>query len=811
MNDPVPPLPGTPPASGVTPPAPPPSPKEPEPEPSGPRLPPSGPSNVMEVTFGHAVAKEQTFAGVLNQYYDQSSQARTFSVELAPPLSDEEEEELLELFVIEESHAEKLIVQLESHRVLVIEGDRRCGKASAAKYVATRLANMRALHNSTRVVEPLERPMRVILRNLAEDEADFGKRVTIFKDAFANRNRDLMTFFTSDRAAWDDLCHGLRKTDSYLIFTTETAALFPIRSRLSERLICHELPPLPNDRISTGIDRKLARLRKRKELAAREVILSANRERLIAELKTLPRIQAFIDDFVRADPDCDFETALARFDTASHSFLVDLEQDVDAWCFAVTLALTEAAPDAARVPWSDFERLRRIITERIKSDTEIFPRRRLRPDQDIDEGQERPAGACLADDSLLTKCRARVEKDGSDGRDVVFFAESSRTAEVWQTLLKRNRRVLSAIVPLLRDLAEKERGAANYTLRALAAQVLGRIGEMDPSIALPLILWEWVGTPDFSLRPLVGRLLQGILASGNARYQQEGLEALERLAAVSGEDPDDDRGRLVTAIAAYAHLGDCEEAKALMHLGEIAIEHVVPGMAKVHETLRQLEQTARAWENATSGRRAAALRTYTKILSRKTSQMLDEQEPYMAALNQALSFLCATNEPVQILTATRDWISKGGAATGALVAVLFLRPGGIADQLEAYGATIRANDGSTTSVSTLLFSLASGRKAVIAFCGFLGDVYTCLGSAFSLPAELQHAYRERFAECLTTWARGSTSVPACREAVENLCVALASLRGGVMRPDIYSLFDRPAFGESDGMRAVATAVRKRIG
>jgi len=334
---------------------------------------------------------------------------------------------------------------------------------------------------------------------------------------------------------------------------------------------------------------------------------------------------------------------------------------------------------------------------------------------------------------------------------------------------------------------------------------------MDPSITIPLILGEWVGTEqEYYLRPLVGRLMQGILASSNVRYQQEGLHALQSLASVAAERTARNRDRLVTAMAAYAQLGDYTEAKAMERLGEIAIAHVVPRMTEVNQALRSLEETARDTRAATSKRRAAALLNHGEWLLERTNELLEEQSPYLLALMYAVGNLCSTNEPIEILAGTREWISRGGTDAGVLVAILFLCSGGIADRLETNGAIIQHPDGHKTTVSSLLFSLASGKKAIPSFSSFLADVYNYIGGSFSLPAELQHAYRERFAECLQSWVQGSLAAPAMREAVENLLLSLTVVRGGVMRHDVYSLFDRPAFGESDVMRSVSVSIRKRL-
>src|SRR5437763_15101651 len=124
------------PPSPIPSPAPPP-PRDSEPEPSRPAL--QDPSNGMLVDIEGFTSKETTFAGLLNQYFDRPSEARTFSADMASPLSHELEQELLELVILEEEQIDKLLLHLDDRRILILEGERRSGKATAAKYLATRV------------------------------------------------------------------------------------------------------------------------------------------------------------------------------------------------------------------------------------------------------------------------------------------------------------------------------------------------------------------------------------------------------------------------------------------------------------------------------------------------------------------------------------------------------------------------------------------------------------------------------------------------------------------------------------------------
>lgn len=763
----------------------------------------------MAVTIGTSSATQTTIANVLNQYFDDPADTLTFSPDMAAPLSREFTQELEALVVVDEDWTAKILQQLEERRVILLTGDRGSGKACIAKYLATRVAETHRLHKSL-VVGPLERRRRILLRKVADEQASFGGRVTVFTDAFAHRNADLTAFFTADRAAWDQLCATLHRHDAYWIFTSANVDLHPIRAKLSAGVACHELPAAPKHRIAPGIDKKLQwDAGKHAARGERLEILAANRDRLIRELRTIPRIYAFIDDFIREDVDLD--RALERFDKASMWFARELASDVDAWCFALTLTLTRPTPDSPPVAWSDFEHLRRSITERIKSDTEIFPRRKFRDVQHGDSVFEQTSGAALTDDALLERCRAVVRKDVYGLRDVVTFEDTSRGDELWETLLCHNRRVLSAIAPLLKRMAESQ--AESMSLRITAAQIIGRIGSVDAAaISLPLIRREWLGGKDgVILSSLIGRLVQGVLASGIDKYQHAALHALGELAAVSPKELDESgRDRLVTAIAAYSQLGDYPMAATMEHLGDIAIEHCAPSMAEMHQMFMLAEKADRDRAASTSGRRAERLRARGRGLARRARQVLAQQAPILAALEEALVYLAVMNDAVQTLTETRDWISRGGSSTGMVVTLLFLHEGGIADRLEGFALEADSELG-RTSIGPLLLAAASSRESAGALAGFLADLHGSINTMFAMPADVQQRFRERFDECLTSWARGAVGSSLFREVLEDLFVTLASVRAGAMRRDIFMLLDTAAFREEAAMSSFAIGVRKRIG
>jgi len=767
----------------------------------------------MSSAIGTNNSAQTNIANVLNlnHYFDDPGDTKTFSAEMAAALTEKSAEEIEALVILDEAWTSRVLQQLEERRVVLLTGDRGSGKSSVAKCLAIRMRRMKKASREPLIVGPLERRIRILPRKTADEKAAFGDRVTVFADIFEKRNNDLITFFTADHAAWDQLTAMLQQSNAYWIFTTANLDLEPIRGRLAQCVPCHEPPAPTPDALDAGIERKLRWHATRIESHSERVAMIAeNRARLIQELRTIPRIYAFIDDFLRQEIDLD--RALERFDKASVWFARELPSDVDAWCFALTLTLTRATPSSEPVSWSDFEHLRRAIAERIKNDAEMFPRRRAPAgDSANDDVFGQTSGASLTDDSLLERCQAVIRKDAYGLSDVVDFKIHARANELWETLLHHNRRILSAVAPVLRKLAESEQ--ESISLRILAAQILGRIGAIDPAaISLPLIRREWVESrAGVILSALVGRVVQGVLASGIEKYTKAALRALEDLASADPNELDNSsRDRLVTAIAAYSQLGDHPEVAAMEHLGEIAIEHCAPSILAIHQFLILAEKADRDRAASSSSRRVERLRARGRGLSHRANQLFARQQPILAALEEALVYLAVMNDAVEALSAMRDWIAKGGSPAGMLATFVFLREGGIADRLEDFSVDVVADQG-VARIGPLVLSAASGRGSANALCSFLADVHGSINSTFSLPADVQRSFRERFDECLITWAKGAMPAPLFREVVEGLYASLAGVRAGAMRRDIFQLLDSPAFHADQAMSSFAAAVRKRIG
>ena len=304
--------------------------------------------------------------------------------------------------------------------------------------------------------------------------------------------------------------------------------------------------------------------------------------------------------------------------------------------------------------------------------------------------------------------------------------------------------------------------------------------------------------------------MRGILADGNTRYHEVALAALESLTIAEPDKLDDaTRERLMTAIGAYAQIGDFDAARTMEHLGDIAIQFCAPHLKDIYGLHVEAEKVERGQSLVSSKRRAAALRAYRRVLGDAAKRKFTLQKPILAALEEALVYLCVMDDDVQTLSATRDWMSRGGEDVGIVMSLLFLRANGIADRLEEYAAEIETPAG-TITINPLILSAASSRDSMRDLCGFLCDVYTTIQKRYSLPVALQHELQQRFGSCLVTWARGAALSPTFRDVIAELFGMLAAARGGVMRRNLYALTGTTDFAEDEPMRALAKSVRLRM-
>ena len=715
-------------------------------------------------------------------------------------LTPEQSEELSETFVADSVVIDRLLHDVERTRILLLTGNRGVGKNATSQFVASRLT-IREGGSAPLMIHALDQNVAIDVRALAKDSPAFRDRAVVFCDTFMLRNRDLMAMFgRSERFGWESLAKTLRDRNAYLLFTMSKSDADSFRPRLAGCVTYHEVTQLPPALVSEGLDRQVQRLRVRHpERAGRLDEVIAKRETVIKTLGTLPNVATFLTDFVSGNED--LATTLRNAKNIDEWFLSAARTGFDTFCFLLTLALAHPTPDVVAIPWLDFEQLRRAITDRLKSSAESAP-------QDSD-GAKQPL--LISDRVFLESCRAEIVKDRDRLGDVVRFIDDSYPADLWKTLLFHQRRVLTYLVPALRQIVEEGRPDEKGSLRALAAQIIGRIGEIDPFRLFVQHIRRWSSSNDRYQRPFVGRLVQGVIASGSRAYRDVALREVALLADFDQAPTDEAaQDRLVTAISAYSQIGAYVPEFAMEALGNIAVDRLAPAGAAIHETWRKAEEAEQRAETATNRRAAVGFARRHRRLVEIAGKLSDDHATALIALEMAIVQLCLLNDPIKILTSTREWIARGGVKTGLLVAVLFLHD--IADELHELAVTL-PDTNARFVISPLLVALDGSPESVHLLSEFLSDVHGAISQATrdcALPADLQTDLQKRFLAVLTAWSRSSADTRSHRPAMLELFGELARVRGGALRRELYELLQSPEFQESEAIRNFAVDARKRV-
>jgi hypothetical protein len=734
---------------------------------------------------------------------------------------EREEHESALLYGGSDAEAESLLTHLVERRVLVLAAEEGAHATTAATYLGYQLRQRRICTGETLAVNRLDRHMRVDVHQLTHKDDAFTDRVLIFRNAFGRGNRELARLFErTDRAGWGQLADRLRERNAFLVFTTTEADLATVCDPPALAGLHCELEPPPRERLAAALERRLESFTARSDVTPEAVdTLRSHAEPLLARFRFMAQLAAFLEFFVLHQPALEVSAALVRFSDTGEWLRHDGDGDLEGWSFGFTLALAQCAPDANGVAWVDFDRLHRQVRQWLL--------REMRPLAAVPvrgggrEGAE--ARLELSDEALHQRCQAEVEKDPVSLADMIRFRNGASPQGLWRLLLQRHRRVLTAILPRLRELAERSDDEAEArSLRALAAEILGRIGEMDPRRIVEPLIERWVESGDRRQQAVLGPLFQGVMGSGSECYRAACLRYLQKLQDTASPDDDDapaeeeretepaappashDGARsheavrplrarqgekLVAVMAAYTSVGDHDLELAMRQLGRIARTHLVPMIEDTQRLQRLLSAVERSFEERQSVSEAVILLSYHERLSDLVSRIYAQQGGTLIALQFALASLCMNAGPAQVFREMRRWITDGGWKMGVLAALILLHDHGLAATL----ARSRGGGGASRARNPVVLSIARGEDELVQTVRFMGDLVESVSRSWSVDSELKKYCVESLLEHLTTWARDSVHDATHRAAMLRLFEALAKVHGGILHDPIVRLLGRGEF------------------
>lgn len=726
---------------------------------------------------------------------------RPFSPNHAIHIPLESIQKIADTYVYDEADISRPLAILHEKRLVVIVGEPETGKRTTALYLGHKLHGENAeTCDGIYQIPSLDRNVKINIHEVINNPEDFGNRILFFKDVFALGNRDILEFFTSlDMHVLMSISETLRTNNMYLVFTADSLTAADCQSQLSQLKIECELSQLSDTLLRKGLEHKLKQFSD-SENKTFEVIgkaLGNEYEQFIVEkLRKMTSIARFVDDYlikiIDGGPDVDIEELIRHVDDLAGWFLTDLADDVEAWCFALSLALSQYSSYSPGIPWFEFEDLRNAISKHLKREFKL-------PDEEVDIRN------VMSEDPLLKRCRAEILRDPDTGIDMVRFSDGRYPGILWDVLLNHNRRLLTVLIPLLKKMAE----GREPVMRACAARILGRMGKIDPSrVSFPLIN-QWANSKELYQQATVGYLYQGIFATQEKHYRESSLRVLRSLS------DSEERSHQWTAIATYKQLGIYDLPLAMRELGEIAkgrFTEKIEDTQRIDRILNRIEHILRDHDFDTDTHTVNWV-AYHEILREIARRIFSEEGAILFATQYAIVSLCLAVDPIQVFEELRKWMAEDERTLTVLVALIFLQEGGIAEELEKRTIEISATgvvgNSQVMQCNAIVVSIVSSENSVRQMTRFLADVFAGF-RAFSRRSR-QYLLRS-FLMHLKKWVKDAYPIEKCRAAMEQLIAELSLVPDKELHDQILAfLKNDPDFAERDSdLYTFADAVSKRI-
>ena len=730
------------------------------------------------------------------------STVRQFSLADATEVTEAEERRTVEQFAGSLEDAEALTRHLEERRVLVLSAEAGARKVTSAKYAALLLRRKGACGRSALLVESVDRNATVNVRRMPLTHSELKDRVVIFRYPLARGNPDIAdTFAKTDRAGWGHLADALRECNAFMVFTATPAEVETFRGVPAFQAVQRTLPAHRDEIRRTRLHEHLEMLRESSEVDPETLqTLSGAAALLVERFRFAPQLVDFADFFVGlGQAAMPVDQALSLFQDGSKRLLHDMDDDLDGWAFGFTLALAQCAPDAAGVPWMDFDRLRRHLLRWLRRDLNVSAGPR-----DGDEGEPTDVRLELSDASLLTRSRATIEKDPATLADVVRFTDGCPPAALWRILLERHRRVLSAILPRLRELAERP-GDDGGTLGVLAAQIVGRIGEIDPERVVVPAAERWAAAANRRHHALVGAMFEGVLGSDDARYRARCFEHLRAMYA----DTSTPRGgsRAAAAVVACSWVGYHEFGLAMGELAAVTRAHLVPMIEDAARITKLAERVQRDAQDE-KGRAARAARAVHGALQDLLSRIYESRGPVLLGVQAGLASLCAAHGVTPVLREMDAWMSEAGPSMGVLLSLLFLHEGGIATQLGTQRVVVPGEEGAPAAeCGQFVFALSNGDSSVRQAVRFFGDLHQRVMEPWVAAELMRREFRDRLKALLVEWVREAAPIPALARPMRAFVEHLAATHDRSLRSIVLQALRTEAVLRDETLRAFATTLR----
>lgn len=730
-------------------------------------------SSVNKLFVGSSISVHEHYEAIVTESGDGFTRL-AFSTEHCAPLSPQREKELEEVFVGEEWLTSELLNTLFARRFLILAGEPEAGKKSLALYLSHKVRKVEKTCRETFLVSPLQRKVKLELQKVAEDKKDFSQRVTIFPQIGESDNRDLLDLFARLKGVeqLDKIYDALEQNKSFFLFTVDAHHVKTLKEDLKRLGVLHEIPAPPARLLEIGLEKKVTQFLACKSVSretaeAAWALITANKNTLLTRLPKMSQLARFIDSYllgvVDKDQALDLSSAIDSVESHEKWFVEDLGKDFDTWCFTFTLGLCQCGAETEGVPWLEFDAIRREITKHLSRELRAW--RHIQP-------EEATFTKLLDEKRLLEKCRARIVHEAGVS-DFVRFDDSRYPDKLWEIFTHSNRRLLTLILPVLQGLAQ----SPDTQIRARAARILGRVGEINPVHITITAIESWSTAKPLRQKAAVGYLLEGAFTSHDESYKQICRTRLEDMSRSGNTD------RLWTAIAAYKQLGRGGGEKlayAVAKLGEITERNFSEWMGwkkKFEQLEHQLETlTQKKKKDPQELVAAAAGAQALKELRNALRRAYDEDDRIMFAICYSLVALALQVGAFAIMVELNKWYMQGHQSLAVLTSWIFWMEEGIADSLAEYrvpvpgGVTIKGTPYDCHAVvASLGIAAQTEPQAISQTTRFLVSTYNQFPNFHTRTRQL---LRRKFLLHLKRWADSAWAVTEYRQVMLDLYTEL---------------------------------------
>lgn len=703
--------------------------------------------------------------------------------------------------VFEDAEVESHLATLSRQRICLLTGEPNLGKGALALRLAHGIWQASSPPpREVLLIRSLDREVRLNVDRICADRKKYGRRILLFEDAFDLENRDLLDFAADlDPNRLADLRKLLTDQETFILLTSDEAHLPRDTVRGLRRIKVLTAVSAPGEEVlRRGFEehgRRVSRDWGEEERASARELLDRHAAEILSTLRTLPRVHRFLDEYLLdlATERIALDRALARIDDLSDWLLEDLVDPPEGLAFVVSLALAYAAPPLRAVPWLQFHAVWITVSD--------YMRRQLKHEE-----RELTPRTLGADGFLLRKARAEVRPKPFPAADTVRFTDSSYIQRLWEVLLGAGRGMTGLLVPLLRELMEN----GDFYLREPAAQALGRIGQIDPLYLVRPTIRRYARSDKPTHHVALGELFQGALGArhGGGRDESYLAGCLTWLRQdTAGQDP---KAAWVRVIC-IRELGAFDLGLALRELKSLIeekLEDKASQLSFFHQALRRFEAADRS-QVAATGSSSAMDEWHDQVLDKISAALFEsDQGRIIAAVRYCIVGLCLVEDPIQVFEELLPWLTGTDRGLAAMLALLFLDGGGIANTLDRNKIQLtsvnRRKGQRRPHFSRILAAATLAGGSLEHLSNFLERVY---GATREFPLLFRRRLRSNFRILLKGWAEEAVRYDEPRSVMEDLLAHLLAVRNPELKDEVFGLLQRDRDFLEPGSRLHRLAVR----